>query len=36
MLNVKTSLIPNTIGSIAIGMIAANWNDVRATENPRV
>ena len=35
MLNVKTRLIPNTIGSIAIGMIAANWNDVRTTENPR-
>ena len=36
MLNVRTSLIPNTIGSIAIGMIAANWTDTRALEHPRL
>jgi hypothetical protein len=34
MLNVKTNLIPNTIGGIAIGMMAAHWNDARTFEAP--
>jgi hypothetical protein len=34
MLNVKTNLIPNTISGIAIGMMAAHWNDARTFETP--
>ena|SRR5258706_14591954 len=34
MPNLRTNLIPNTIGSIAIGMMAAQWNDARTLEIP--